>query len=158
MNTQSISPTPSNGPALVSSAPATSIARRVIIPIAGGLALALLYGWIAAWRGQGAFWPTLLVQAAVTTPLFAIGVRLFVTDRGRTNTQIDRHAHDVERQWSMNAAATSFYVLVSGLVLAETLGDVLRIAWLSPVTLDHVLVLGLGSFALCYLYERRRAH
>ncbi len=30
-------------------------------------------------------------------------------------------------------------------------------SWLSPVGLPHVLVLGLGTFAVTYWYERRSA-
>lgn len=132
-------------------------ARRYVIPILAGLALGLVYGWVVAWRGTGAFWPTLIVQAAVSTPILAVAVRLFVTDRARLTADTERHAFDVERHWATQAAATSFAVLIGGLVLADTLGEILRIGWLSPVTIDHVLVLGLGTFVVSYLHQRRAA-
>lgn len=82
---------------------------------------------------------------------------MLVTDRATTDREIAAHQHDVEASWVKEAGSTAFFVLIGGLIFAETLGDVLRLSWLSPVGLPHVLVLGLGTFAVTYWYERRSA-
>jgi hypothetical protein len=46
--------------------------------------------------------------------------------------------------------------LIGGLICVQALGEAFRIPWLSPIGLTHVLVLGLGTFALSYLWLRRR--
>lgn len=66
------------------------------------------------------------------------------------------HAHDVERAWFQEAGAKAFATLMGGLILMKYLGDALRLSWLSPIGLTHVLALGSGTFLASYAWLRLR--
>lgn len=96
------------------------------------------------------------VMLALTWPILAAGAQILWFDRERTDADIERHAHDVERAWLQEAAATAFATLMGGLIALEYLGDALRLSWLSPIGLTHVLALGSGTFCASYAWLRLR--
>lgn len=131
--------------------------RTWVPAIAAGLVLAVAAGAAYAWRNPGQ--PRLLsivVMAILTWPVLTIALQMLVFDRRATDAEIDRAKDDVERAWFQEAGATAFVTLIGGLTCVQALGDAFRIPWLSPIGLTHVLVLGLGTFALSYLWLRRR--
>ena len=95
-------------------------------------------------------------MAILTWPVLTIALQMLVFDRRATDAEIDRAKDDVERAWFQEAGATAFVTLIGGLSLCPGPRRGLRIPWLSPIGLTHVLVLGLGTFALSYLWLRRR--
>ncbi|MCA0335744.1 MAG: hypothetical protein LCH66_02565 [Actinobacteria bacterium] len=133
-------------------------ARRWVAPVLISLPLTAALATFVAWRRPDQpFWLVVAVFTVVLLPTVATGLKVLVTDRATTDREIAAHQHDVETSWVKEAGSTAFFVLIGGLIFAETLGDVLRLSWLSPVGLPHVLVLGLGTFAVTYWYERRSA-
>lgn len=124
---------------------------------AAGLLLALALGAFYAWRNpERPALVAVIVMTLVSWPIVTAGLQLLWFDRAATDAELDRGKDDVERTWLTEAAANAFFGTLGGLVALDTLGSALRLGWLSPVGLTHVLVVGLGLFALCYLWVRMR--
>lgn len=120
-------------------------------PIAAGI------GAFLAWRNPDLpFWAALAAFAAATWPILAAALQLLWFDRDATNTDLDKQVQSVEHAWHQEAAATAFYTLIGGLIAVDLVGGVAKIGWLSPIGLPHVLILGLGTYALSFLSLRSR--
>lgn len=115
--------------------------------------LAAVYAWRNPERPAALAFGVML---ALTWPVLVVGAQILWFDRERTDADIERHAHDVERAWFQEAAATAFATLMGGLIALEYLGGALRLSWLPPIGLTHVLVLGSGTFFASYAWLRRR--
>jgi hypothetical protein len=137
--------------------PRSARLRRLAPPLAGGLALGVALGLLAARRNPEDPWlVTVLVWALVTGPVMGAGLLLFVTDRAASEAASRAGAADVERAWSREASEIAFLTVMAGAVVAEGIGTALRVGWLAPVGLVHVLTLGFGSYAVSYLWLRHR--
>lgn len=122
-----------------------------------GLVLGSLFGLLVAWRsGEHPMLLSAVVFALVSGPVIAVGLQALWFDRTETDRAIASGAHDVERAWATEAAATAFWTLMGGLVAMDTIGGALRLSWLSPIGMTHVVLLGAGTFAVSYLWLRRR--
>lgn len=122
----------------------------------GGAVLGALVAALFAWRNpQMAPLVAFLVSLTLTWPVLTVGLQLLWFDRVRTDADVEAHAHDIERAWYQEAAATAFAALMGGLVFCEYFGGALRLSWLSPVGITHVLVLGGVTFLGSYAWLRR---
>lgn len=120
-----------------------------------GFLLATAFGAAYAWRNPGR--PavvSLIAMVLVIWPVLTTGLQPLWFDRERTDAEIDRGKEDVERMWITEASSAAFFGTMGGLVALDSLGSLLKISWLSPIGLTHVLVLGLGLFALSYGWVR----
>lgn len=133
-------------------------ARRWAAATLIGLVAAIALGALYSWRNPDQpLAVSLLVMSLMTWPVLTVAFQMLWFDRARTDAEFHRAKDDVERSWVQEASATAFATLIGGLICFEYLGAALRLSWLSPIGLPHVLVLGLGTFALSYLWLRRRA-
>jgi len=123
----------------------------------GGLAVALLFGALVASRNGGDETSVVVVTAFATWPVIAFALQAFWFDRATTERDLAQGELSVEHAWLQEAAATAFVTMVGGLLFLNGVGDALNLAWMSPVGLTHALVLGLGTFALSYLWLRLRS-
>lgn len=134
-----------------------AVVRRWLSATLVGLAAALAFAGLVVSRRPD--WPVgvaLAVFTATTWPVVTVGLQTLWFDRARTDREIAQGELSIERAWSQEAAATAFVTMTGGLVFLEGVGDALDVRWLSPVGLPHALVLGLGTFALSYLWLRAR--
>lgn len=137
------------------STPTQPVVRRWAKAVALGAVLALLFGILIAWRNpERAFWIQVPVFAATSWPIIASALQWLWFDRERVDADLDRGRDSIEHAWHQEAAATSFYTLIGGLIALETLGDVAQLDWLSPIGLVHVLALGGVTYLGSLLYLR----
>lgn len=131
--------------------------RRWLPAVVTGAALAAAFAALYIWRNpERPPGVAFVAMLAMAWPILAIGVHVLWFDRERTNVEADRGKDDVERAWITEAAATAFFGTLGGLLALDTIGSALRLSWLSPIGLVHVFGLGLGLFALSYLWVRRQ--
>lgn len=122
-----------------------------------GLVLALVFGALVASRNSGdPASVVVVVTAFVTWPVIAFALQAFWFDRASTERDIAQGELSVEHAWFQEAAATAFVTMIGGLLFLEGVGEALEVAWMSPVGLTHALVLGLGTFAVSYVWLRAR--
>ena len=136
-------------------ASAQPFVRRWARALGLGAVLALAFGALMAARNpEQPFGLQVAVVAATAWPIIAGALQWLWFDRDTVNAEVDRGRDSIEHSWRQEAAATSFYTLIGGLVALDTLGDVARITWLSPIGLVHVLALGGVTYVGSYLYLR----
>jgi len=131
--------------------------RKVLPAIACSFPLALAMGALFAWRNPEH--PTSVAVAAMAVcswPIIATALQVLWFDRNATNAALESGRGDVETAWFQEAAATAFWATMGGLLFLDGIGSALHLDWLAPIGLAHALVLGVGSFALSYLWLRRR--
>lgn len=142
---------------MVISTPTRPLLRRWSRSIVLGAALALTFGAFMAWRNtERPFWLQLAVFAATAWPVLAAALQWLWFERKSVEADIDRGRHSIEFSWHQEAAATSFYTLIGGLIALQTLGDVAQIDWLSPIGMVHVLTLGGVTYIASLLYLRAK--
>ncbi|CAG7573770.1 hypothetical protein FB554_1933 [Barrientosiimonas humi] len=133
--------------------------RSARVAVAGGLGLlgGGLLGLLAAVRGGGddatVLW--VVVFALVCGPAVAGLAWMLWLGRAEVAATDRAGRDDVERSWFERAASTAFCCTIGGALLFEGLGRALRVDWLAPVTIVHVLLLAGASFGLAYLQARR---
>ncbi|GAA1746574.1 hypothetical protein [Nostocoides vanveenii] len=133
----------------------TTHLRSWAAALAAGLLLALGFGALYAWRNPER--PTavaLTVMTVMSWPIFTAGLQLLWFDRAGTDAELDKGKDDIERTWLTEAAANAFFGTLGGLIAIDTIGSALQVSWLSTIGLTHVLVVGLGLFALSYGWVR----
>lgn len=137
--------------------PTQSFVRRWARAIVLGAVVALAFGVLLAWRNpERPFWVQVLVFAAVGWPILASALQWLWFDREAVEADLDKGRDSIEHSWHQEAAATSFYTLIGGLIALETVGDVAKLGWLSPIGLTHVLVLGALTYLASLLYLRAK--
>lgn len=137
--------------------PTQPFVRRWAKAICLGAVLAVAFGaFLAARNPDRPFWVQLIIFGGTAWPILAAALQWLVFDRATVEAEIDRGRDSVEYSWHQEAAATSFYTLIGGLIAIQTLGDVADLAWLSPVGIEHVLVLGGLTYGGSLLYLRAR--
>ena len=97
-----------------------------------------------------------MVFAATGWPILAGALQWLWFDRKAVDADLDKGRHSIEHAWHQEAAATSFYTLIGGLVAFETIGGVAHLDWLSPIRLVHVLALGAVAYLASLLYLRAK--
>ena len=139
------------------STPTQPSVRRWARAIALGAVLALAFGAFVAWRNpERDFWLQVVVFAATAWPILAGALHWLWFDRQAVEADIDKGRDSIEHSWHQEAAATSFYTLIGGLIVFETIGDVAQLTWLSPIGLVHVLALGALTYLASLLYLRAK--
>ena len=135
--------------------PTQPLVRRWARAIVLGAVLALAFGAFVAWRNpERNFWLQVVVYAATSWPILAAALQWLWFDRETVEADIDKGRDSIEHSWHQEAAATSFYTLIGGLIVFETVGDVAQLHWLSPIGLVHVLALGTLTYLASLLYLR----
>lgn len=64
--------------------------------------------------------------------------------------------HSVEKRWLLEASSASFFWLAAVLIWVDLVGQMLEIAWLSPMRMYHVLAVAVLVYAANYLLARRK--
>ena len=137
--------------------PTRPLVRRWARATVLGAVLALAFGALMAWRNpERPFWVQVVIFAATGWPILAGALQWLWFDRETVDAELDKGRDSIEHAWHQEAAATSFYTLIGGLIALETVGDVARIAWLSPIGLVHVLALGGLTYVGSFLYLRAK--
>lgn len=139
------------------STPTQPFVRRWAKAIGFGAVLALAFGaFLASRNPERDFWLQVVVFAATGWPILAGALQWLWFDRKSVEAELDRGRDSIEHFWHQEAAATSFYTLIGGLIALETLGDVAQLDWLSPIGLVHVLTLGALTYLASLLYLRAK--
>lgn len=139
------------------STPTQPFVRRWARATVLGAVLALAFGAFLAWRNpERPFWLQVAVFAATGWPILAGALQWLWFDRKAVEADLDRGRDSIEHSWHQEAAATSFYTLIGGLIVFETVGDVAQLDWLSPIGLVHVLALGALTYLASLLYLRAK--
>jgi hypothetical protein len=137
--------------------PTQPFVRRWARAIVLGAVLALAFGALMAWRNpERPFWLQVAIFAAMSWPIVAGSLQWLWFDRETVEAELDKGRDSIEHSWAQEAAATSFYTLIGGLIVLQTLGDVARIGWLSPIGLVHVVTLGGLTYVGSLLYLRAK--
>ena len=137
------------------STPTQPFLRRWAKAIGLGAVLALAIGaYLASRNPERPFWIQVAVFAATGWPILTGALQWLWFDRQAVEADLDKGRHSIEHSWHQEAAATSFYTLIGGLIALETLGDVAHLDWLSPIGLTHVLTLGALTYLGSLLYLR----
>ena len=67
------------------------------------------------------FWAQVLVFAATGWPILAGALQWLWFDRQAVEADLDKGRDSIEHSWHQDAAATSFYTLIGGLIALETI-------------------------------------
>lgn len=134
-----------------------SRSSKILIAAAVGIVGGLVLGGLYATRNPDKpLWLSLGVVGLALGPTVAWTAWRWWLNRAAVEAERARHVHDVETTWWQRASSTAFHITLPTVILADIVGDVLHVPWISPVSSLHVLVIGLGAFGGSYLTIRTR--